>query len=85
VALDLLLALIVTSLVRTRLPLRLWRGVHLASYALWPVALAHGWGIGGSDSALSWVLVLEGCCVAAVVVALVLRLRASHPDAQVRR
>lgn len=85
VAFDLLVAVIVTSLVRTRLPLRVWRAVHLASYALWPVALVHGWGIGGSDSSLSWVLALEGLCLAAVVVAVGLRLRATHPDSEARR
>ncbi len=37
-------ALVVTSLVRTRLPWRLWRGLHVAAYALWPVALVHGLG-----------------------------------------
>jgi sulfoxide reductase heme-binding subunit YedZ len=40
-ALDLLLLTVATSLVRLRLPLRLWRAVHLTAYAMWPVSLLH--------------------------------------------
>ncbi|MGZ4753144.1 MAG: ferric reductase-like transmembrane domain-containing protein [Oryzihumus sp.] len=46
VAFDLMAMLVVTSLVRHRLPHRLWRVLHLSAYAVWPVALAHGLGIG---------------------------------------
>jgi sulfoxide reductase heme-binding subunit YedZ len=38
VALDLVAALVVTSLVRHRLPYRLWRRTHWAAYATWPLA-----------------------------------------------
>ena len=41
VACDLLLALIVTSLLRVRLGLRTWRLTHWFAYACWPVALLH--------------------------------------------
>jgi len=44
VALDLVLALIVTSLIRGRLSRRAWRGMHWLAYAAWPVAFAHGLG-----------------------------------------
>jgi predicted ferric reductase len=44
VALDLIIALIITSLARGRLPRRLWRGVHWLAYAAWPVAFVHGLG-----------------------------------------
>ncbi len=84
-AADLLLALVVTSLVRTRLPWRLWRGLHGAAYALWPVALGHGWGIGGADSTRGWVLTVEAMCVVAVVGAVVIRARSHHPDTEARR
>jgi methionine sulfoxide reductase heme-binding subunit len=72
-AFDLLLALIVTSLLRTRIPPRLWRAVHWAAYACWPVAVLHGFGIGdgGTRSGLA-VAVVVGC-VAAVGGALVWR------------
>lgn len=85
VALDLILAVLATSLIRSRLPLRAWRAVHLASYALWPVALVHGWGIGGTDSGLWWVLGLDGLCVLAVVAAVARRLLAPDPDRAARR
>jgi methionine sulfoxide reductase heme-binding subunit len=44
VALDLIAALIVTSLLRARISRRFWRGVHWLAYAAWPVALVHGFG-----------------------------------------
>ncbi|HEY0816448.1 MAG TPA: ferric reductase-like transmembrane domain-containing protein [Pseudonocardia sp.] len=84
-AADLLVALVVTSLVRTRIPWKAWRGLHGAAYGLWPVALVHGWGIGGVDSARGWVLTVDGVCVVAVVVAVVLRALARHPDTEARQ
>lgn len=41
VALDLMLAMIVTSLLRGRLNRVLWRAIHLTAYLSWPVALVH--------------------------------------------
>ena len=66
IAFDMLLALILTSLLRSWLSQRTWRAVHWSGYACWPVALWHGLGT-GTDSRLSWLLLLEGGC--AVVVA----------------
>jgi methionine sulfoxide reductase heme-binding subunit len=68
VALDLLVAVLVTSLLRARLGRRTWRMVHWLAYACWPVALAHGIGI-GSDGAQPWMLLIDGLAVAAVVAA----------------
>jgi predicted ferric reductase len=65
VALDLLLAVIVTSLVRDRLGYRAWRRVHWLVYACWPVAVAHGLGI-GTDHAVTWVFGLTLACVGCV-------------------
>jgi sulfoxide reductase heme-binding subunit YedZ len=45
-SLDLILAIITTSLIRGRLNRRRWRAVHLLAYVTWPVALAHGMGAG---------------------------------------
>lgn len=53
VSFDLLIAVVITSLVRARLPLRLWWFVHLASYGAWVVAVVHGLGI-GSDTGSDW-------------------------------
>lgn len=44
VALDLIAALILTSLARAHLGRRLWRGIHWLAYLAWPVALVHGVG-----------------------------------------
>lgn len=73
VALDLLLAVLVTSLLRARLGYRTWRAVHWLAYASWPVALWHGLGA-GTDSRLTPVLGLDVACVAVVACALWLRL-----------
>jgi DMSO/TMAO reductase YedYZ heme-binding membrane subunit len=73
VALDLLLALTATSLVRRRLGHRAWRRVHWLAYACWPVAVTHGLGI-GTDRSATWVLVLSMACVLAVLGAAAWRL-----------
>jgi predicted ferric reductase len=65
VALDLLVALVATSLIRNRLGLRTWRWVHWAAYVCWPVALAHGLGA-GTDRGTLWVFVLTIACAAVV-------------------
>lgn len=72
-ALDLLLALVVTSLLRARLGLRAWRAVHWAAYACWPVAVLHGLGT-GTDVRSTWLLALTAACAASVVAAVVMRL-----------
>ena len=48
-AFDLLLALTITSLLRTRIGLRRWKALHWLAYAAWPVALVHALGT-GSDA-----------------------------------
>ena len=65
IAFDLLLALTVTSLIRTRLSYRAWRLVHWAAYLCWPVAVLHGLGT-GTDTPVRWVLVMTLGCVAVV-------------------
>jgi methionine sulfoxide reductase heme-binding subunit len=78
VAFDMMLALIVSSLLRVRLSYRIWRGVHWLAYACWPVALWHGLGT-GTDSRLSWLLVLDGACVLVVASAAFWRLKLAGP------
>jgi len=68
VALDLLIALVVTSLVRNRLGYRTWRRLHWLAYACWPVAVAHGLGI-GTDRSVTWVIAMTLGCVGCVGVA----------------
>lgn len=77
VALYLVGAIVVTSLVRGRLGHRAWRIVHWLSYAAWPIALAHGLGTGSDTSAL-WAWLVNGACVAAVLGAGVWRYQATR-------
>jgi methionine sulfoxide reductase heme-binding subunit len=65
VALDLLVALMVTSLVRGRLGYRTWRRVHWLAYACWPAAVAHGLSI-GTDRSVTWVIALTLACMGCV-------------------
>lgn len=81
---DLLLALIVTSLLRARIGFRGWRAVHWLAYACWPLALLHGMGT-GSDAKRGWMLLLVGLCVATVWFALWVRVAASSPERPARR
>jgi len=74
VAFDLLIAIVITSLVRRRLGYRVWRSVHWLAYASWPIAVAHGLGA-GTDSGSPWVLGLTIACIATVLTAIVLRMR----------
>jgi methionine sulfoxide reductase heme-binding subunit len=63
-SLDVMLALIVTSLARARIGRRTWRAVHWLAYLSWPVALAHSIG-SSTDLQHGGLLDLAiGCCLA---------------------
>jgi methionine sulfoxide reductase heme-binding subunit len=79
IAFDLMLALIATSLVRTKMGLRSWRLVHWTAYACWPVAVIHGLGT-GTDTPVRWVLALTAACVLVIVVLTLWRLALSWPQ-----
>lgn len=72
-SLDLVAALVVTSLLRHRLSFRVWRGVHRLAYLAWPLAIGHSLGI-GSDSGTLWMRATAGGCVALVAAAVAARL-----------
>jgi methionine sulfoxide reductase heme-binding subunit len=76
VALDLMVAVFVSSLLRAHIKPGTWRGIHWLAYACWPIALAHTFGI-GTDSREHWVLALGALSVLSVGLALVWRMRAS--------
>ena len=67
-AFDLLVALVITSLLRRRLGYNAWRAIHWLAYASWPIAVLHGLGT-GTDTKIWWMLILTVVCVAAVAVA----------------
>lgn len=84
VAMYLLAAIVVTSLLRDRVGRRTWRAVHWLSYAAWPVAVLHGVGT-GTDGGSLWGWLVIGGCVLAVVASLAWRIevvRAARADMQ---
>ena len=70
VAAELVVALAITSALRSRISYRVWRALHWIAYACWPLALLHGVGT-GSDVRTGWFTVLDVVCVGAVFSALV--------------
>lgn len=77
VAFDLLLALVITSLLRRRIGTRAWKAVHWLAYASWPVAMFHSWGT-GSDAKQGWMLFLGVACGVIVAAAVAWRLVSSQ-------
>ncbi len=86
VAIDLMIAIIVTSLVRSRINRRTWRLVHWLAYACWPIAIAHSIGA-GPDVRHGSLLWLTLACTATVAVAIAVRtaaaLRTASHSAQI--
>ncbi len=68
ISLDMIIALIVTSLARARIGRRTWRAVHWLAYACWPVAVLHGIG-SSTDMQAGWLLAAAIGCIAAVLAA----------------
>jgi methionine sulfoxide reductase heme-binding subunit len=82
IAFDVMLAMIITSLLRGRLNRILWRAIHLLAYLSWPVAFAHS--IGSSkDLQHGWMLDMAVGCALIVVAAAIWRL--AHAARQLPR
>lgn len=81
---DLILAVIVTSLLRRQMGHATWRAVHWLTYASWPIALLHGLG-SGSDVKSAWMLALSIGCLIVVIAAVLVRVAAGRPDQLARR
>ncbi len=64
IALDLLTALVATSLLRPHINVRLWRAVHWVSYLCWPLAMVHALGTGTDNH--GWALLVALGCLAVV-------------------
>jgi methionine sulfoxide reductase heme-binding subunit len=75
VAVDLLIAVIVTSLLRRRLGVRAFKAVHWLTYAMWPVALLHAVG-NGTNGMSGWFLLLAATSSIAILIAMGWRLSA---------
>ena len=70
---DLVLAVVITSLLRDRLGYLAWRLIHWLTYASWPLATLHSLGT-GTDAHAGWFLLVAAGCTAAVIAALFWRL-----------
>lgn len=75
---DLMIALVVTSVLRRHIGHRVWRATHWAAYLCWPVAVVHTLGT-GSDVKQVWLLALTALCVVAVIVSVWVRLGLGWP------
>ena len=83
VSLDLMVAVFVSSLLRSRIKPGTWRALHWLAYLSWPVALAHVFGM-GTDAGEPWVIFLGLVCVLAVAVALIWRVVATQDQRRAR-
>jgi sulfoxide reductase heme-binding subunit YedZ len=80
VGVYLLLAIILTSVLRPLFGPSVWRMVHWLAYAMWPVALIHSIGA-GTDPRFAWMLAIEAACVGSVIAAVTWRMRRIEPTA----
>jgi sulfoxide reductase heme-binding subunit YedZ len=69
---DLIVALIVTSLLRHRIGLRTWRSIHLVAYLSWPIAVLHTLGE-GSDTRRPWMVAVLVCSIGLVTLSVIAR------------
>lgn len=75
--LDLLVVVTVVSMLRERVGPRVFRAVHWATYAFWPVAMAHALG-NGTNAGSVWFTALAVACAATVAAAVAWRLTPSY-------
>ena len=79
VSLDIMIAVIVTSLLRRHLSRGLWRAVHLLAYVSWPVAWLHSI-TSSTDLRHGWLFLTAVGCALLVVIAVIWRLSAASRD-----
>lgn len=77
VAAELLVALAVTNALRSRIPHRVWRRAHYASFLVWAGATVHGVGA-GTDSRALWLISIYVVAVGSVTAALMWRTLRRH-------
>ena len=83
-AVDVLLVLVATSLLRHRVGPRVFRAVHWTAYAMWPLALVHALGT-GTDAGTVWMRAVAATCVLAVAAAVGWRTSGSFAQRGQRR
>jgi DMSO/TMAO reductase YedYZ heme-binding membrane subunit len=82
ISLDLVLALILTSLARARMSRRLWRSLHWLSYAAWVSAMVHSV-FSSTDLRSGVLLYMTIACALAVIAALIWRV--THAGREIPR
>jgi predicted ferric reductase len=73
-AVDAILVVVATSLVRERLAHGAWRAIHLTSYLAWAFAVVHSIGIGTDATSTVWGLGVTVVSIGLVVASAVVRL-----------
>jgi methionine sulfoxide reductase heme-binding subunit len=71
-SMELVAAVVITSLLRPLLGHWTWRIVHWLAYASWPTAVLHAIGT-GTDAWSLWLLVINAVCIVSVLTAVVFR------------
>jgi DMSO/TMAO reductase YedYZ heme-binding membrane subunit len=71
-ALDMLIAVTATSLLRHKMSHRPWRSIHVMAYGAWGLGLIHGLQM-GTDAPSQWGAMLNYGCIAVVAVAVLAR------------
>lgn len=84
VAFDLLVAIVVTALLRRFIGVRAFRFVHWFTYAMWPIAVAHAIGNGTNGTTVWFLLGSLAACIA-VVAAVIWRLTDRFTETARRR
>ncbi len=77
-AVDLMVAVVLTSLLRARLTYRAWKAVHWLAYATWLLAIVHGWAA-GTDSGATWAQAVYALSLLSVMAAVAWRVRRPTP------
>lgn len=78
-ALDVMLLLALSTALRARMGHRAWHRIHLAGYAVWPLAFVHAAGI-GTDASAPWSRWLAAGCAVCLVTAAGIRAGRRRPD-----
>lgn len=73
-ALDLVVVVVASSLLRHRIGLGAWRFLHWAAYLCWPLAVAHALGT-GTDNGAGWLRGVVAACCLLVLAAVAWRVR----------
>jgi methionine sulfoxide reductase heme-binding subunit len=78
-AVDLVVLLVGSSLLRHRIGPRVFRAVHWTAYAFWPVAMLHALGT-GTDASTWWFLAVAAVCATSVAAAVLWRVSPRYAE-----